>query len=49
MINPDLQQTLAKKINATTLTLKTSHVPMVSQPEKVAAFIIEAASQVPVQ
>ncbi|GAB4044698.1 alpha/beta hydrolase [Spirosoma jeollabukense] len=38
MINPDLQQSLAKKIKATTLTLKASHVPMVSQPEKVAAL-----------
>ncbi|GAB4036112.1 alpha/beta fold hydrolase [Spirosoma gilvum] len=49
MINPDLQQTLAKKIKATTLTIKASHVPMVSQPEKVAAFILEAASHVTIQ
>ncbi|WP_240543650.1 alpha/beta hydrolase [Spirosoma foliorum] len=49
MINPDLQRQFASKIKAATLTLKTSHVPMVSQPEKVAAFIIEAASHVNVQ
>lgn len=49
MINPDLQQTLARKIKATTLTIEASHVPMVSQPEKVAAFILEAASYVVVQ
>lgn len=49
MINPDLQQTLARKIKATTLTLKTSHVPMVSQPEKVADFILEAARQVAIE
>jgi pimeloyl-ACP methyl ester carboxylesterase len=47
MINPDLQRTQAKTMKATTLELKTSHVPMVSQPDKVAAFIIKAAQQVP--
>ncbi|MFL9878689.1 alpha/beta hydrolase [Herbaspirillum rhizosphaerae] len=44
MIAPELEQAFAKKINATTTTLKTSHVPMVSQPEKVAEVIF-AASQ----
>lgn len=43
MINPDLQRFKAKLINATTLELKSSHVPMVSQPHKVAVFIISAA------
>ncbi|UOQ55137.1 alpha/beta fold hydrolase [Hymenobacter cellulosivorans] len=46
IINPDLERTLAKKINATTTTLPTSHVAMLAQPEKVAAVIIEAASKV---
>ncbi|GAB2553160.1 alpha/beta fold hydrolase [Spirosoma aerophilum] len=46
MINPDLQQIFAKKLKATTLTLKSSHVPKVSQPDKVATFIIEAARKV---
>jgi pimeloyl-ACP methyl ester carboxylesterase len=43
MINPDLERAEAKRMKATTLELKSSHVPMVSQPDKVAAFIIEAA------
>jgi pimeloyl-ACP methyl ester carboxylesterase len=49
MINPDLERALAKKIKATTLELKTSHVPMLSQPAKVATFIDEAASKVVVK
>jgi hypothetical protein len=32
-------------INATTLVLNSSHVPMVSQPTKVADFIISAAQK----
>jgi hypothetical protein len=31
-------------MGATTLTLSTSHVPMLSKPEEVADFIAEAAS-----
>lgn len=49
MINPNLQQTLAKKIKATTIIIQASHVPMISQPAKVASFIIEAASKVGLQ
>jgi len=45
MISPELERSLAKKINATTITLKASHVPMLSQPGKVADFIIEAAKK----
>lgn len=45
MINPDLQRFKAKLINATTLVLNSSHVPMVSQPAKVADFIISAAQK----
>lgn len=45
MINPDLQRFKAKLIKATTLELVSSHVPMVSQPEKVADFIISAAQK----
>ena len=47
MISPTLEQELAKKIKATTLTLKASHVPMLSQPDKVAAFIESAAKKAP--
>jgi pimeloyl-ACP methyl ester carboxylesterase len=49
MINPDLERALAKRLNATTLVLKSSHVPMLSQPAKVAAFISEAAAKVAVK
>ena len=45
MINPDLQRFKAKLIKATTLELLSSHVPMVSQPNKVADFIIGAAGK----
>lgn len=43
MINPELQRFKTKLIKATTLELNTSHVPMVSEPKKVADFIIAAA------
>lgn len=43
MINPDLQRYKAKLIKATTIELESGHVPMVTQPTKVGAFIIEAA------
>lgn len=43
MINPDLERAEAKRMKATILELGSSHVPMVSQPDKVAAFIIQAA------
>lgn len=49
MINPDLQRSFARKIKAKTLSLPTSHVPMLSQPAKVAAFISEAAETVKIQ
>jgi pimeloyl-ACP methyl ester carboxylesterase len=45
MIAPQLEQAFAKKINATVTTLPTSHVPMVSQPAKVAEVIIAAAQR----
>jgi len=43
MINPELERFKAKLIKATTLELTSSHVPMISQPEKVTDFIISAA------
>jgi pimeloyl-ACP methyl ester carboxylesterase len=45
MINPDLQRFKAKLIKATTVELTSGHVPMVSQPNKVAEFIIEATQK----
>lgn len=45
MINPDLQRFKAKLIKSTSIELVSSHVPMVSQPNKVSAFIIGAAEK----
>ena len=45
MINPDLERFKAKLIKATTLELRSDHVPMISQPRKVADFIIAAAEK----
>lgn len=42
-VPPALTRAEAKMINATTLELDSSHVPMLSQPNKVAEFIISAA------
>jgi pimeloyl-ACP methyl ester carboxylesterase len=44
MIAPEQEISTAKRMNAKTLTLPTSHLPMLSQPQKVADFIIEAAA-----
>jgi len=41
-IQPEEQRDTAKRLNAETLTLSASHVPMMSQPEKVADFLITA-------
>jgi pimeloyl-ACP methyl ester carboxylesterase len=43
VINPNLERFKAKLIKATTIELNSGHVPMISQPNKVAAFIISAA------
>ena len=43
IINPELQRTVARRINATTIELSSGHIPMVSDPGKVATFIIRAA------
>ena len=45
VINPDLERFKAKLIKATTIELNSSHVPMVSQPNKVTDFIISAAKK----
>lgn len=45
MINPDLQRFKAKLIKATTIELAASHVPMVSQPDRVAQFITAATQK----
>jgi pimeloyl-ACP methyl ester carboxylesterase len=45
MIDPGLQQAFARKIDATTVTVPTSHVPMLSQPKAVADLILAAAKR----
>jgi pimeloyl-ACP methyl ester carboxylesterase len=45
MIDPGLQRDFAKKINAVTTTVQTSHVPMVSQPKQVADVILAAVKR----
>jgi len=45
MIAPELEQAFAKKINATTTVLQTSHVPMLSQPKQVAEVILAAVAK----
>jgi pimeloyl-ACP methyl ester carboxylesterase len=49
MINPDLQRAKAKLIKATSIELKSNHVPMVTEPKKVAAFILKAAHSISVE
>ena len=43
MIQPDLERRLAKTMSAKTISLASSHVPMLSHPTEVAKFIIDAA------
>jgi pimeloyl-ACP methyl ester carboxylesterase len=43
-IPPDVQRDSASRMGAQTLVLKSSHVPMLSQPEVVAEFIANAAA-----
>lgn len=44
-ISPILEASLAKKIGATTITIPSSHVIMLSKPAKVAEVIIDAAAK----
>ncbi|APW39567.1 hypothetical protein RD110_22060 [Rhodoferax koreense] len=43
MIQPDTERQFAKRMNARTITLASSHVPMLSHPAEVAKLIVEAA------
>jgi pimeloyl-ACP methyl ester carboxylesterase len=45
-VPPDLERALAKRMNATTYELDSSHVPMLSQPERIIEVIRTAASAV---
>lgn len=46
MIAPDLERKFAKTMKAKTITLASSHVPMLSHPQEVAKFIMEAAQSI---
>ena len=43
-VHPDLERSLAKRMGATTYELDSSHVPMLSQPDKVVEVIRAAAN-----
>jgi pimeloyl-ACP methyl ester carboxylesterase len=43
MISPDFEESMAKKINAKSIAVPSSHVAMLSHPKEVAAVIEEAA------
>lgn len=43
-INPDLERYMAKRIGATTIELKSSHVSMLSHPREIADLILQAAN-----
>jgi hypothetical protein len=42
-INPELERFLAKRMNATTIELDSSHVSLVSHPKEIADLILLAA------
>jgi pimeloyl-ACP methyl ester carboxylesterase len=44
-INPDLERFMAKRMSASTIEVKASHVSLISQPEAIANLILEAAAQ----
>lgn len=45
MVPKEFEQAIAKKMGATTTTLKAGHVPMLSKPKEVAAVILDAANK----
>jgi pimeloyl-ACP methyl ester carboxylesterase len=44
-VSPQLEAMEASRMNATTITLRTSHVAMLADPERVADFIMTAAGK----
>jgi pimeloyl-ACP methyl ester carboxylesterase len=42
-INPDLQRFMAKRMQATTIEVKASHLSLISRPREIAALILQAA------
>lgn len=45
-VNPELQRTYAKRMGATTVEVKSSHVPMLSRPKEVLDVVRKAAAAV---
>ncbi|MEP7087117.1 MAG: hypothetical protein ABI884_07260 [Gemmatimonadota bacterium] len=45
MVPPEQERFAAKRMHATTTTLSSSHVPMLSHPAEVAAAILDAANK----
>jgi pimeloyl-ACP methyl ester carboxylesterase len=44
-INPDLERFMAKRMGATTIELKSSHVSLISHPQEIAGLILQAAGR----
>ncbi|UGY00797.1 alpha/beta fold hydrolase [Bradyrhizobium quebecense] len=44
-INPDLERFMAKRMGATTIEVKASHLALISQPEPIARLILKAAGR----
>jgi pimeloyl-ACP methyl ester carboxylesterase len=45
VINPDLERFMAKRMGATTIEVKASHLSLISHPEEITRLILEAAGQ----
>lgn len=44
-INPDLERFMAKRMGATTIEVKSSHLSLISHPDEITQLILEAAGQ----
>ena len=44
-INPDLERFMAKRMGATTIELKSSHVSLISHPQEISDLILKAAGR----
>ena len=43
-INPDLERFMAKRMGATTIEVKASHLSLISHPQEIADLILQAAA-----
>jgi len=44
-IDPDLERFMAKRMGATTIEVRSSHLSLTSQPDEITRLILEAAGQ----